>query len=54
MRLHRQIGEALEELDAEGNLPQLAYHFSQAAPGGDVEKAIDYARARRRPGDRRS
>ena len=43
IRLHRQIGEALEELDAEGNLPQLAYHFSEAAPGGDVEKAVDYA-----------
>jgi class 3 adenylate cyclase len=43
VRLHRQIGEALEELDAEGNLPQLAYHFAEAAPGGDVEKALDYA-----------
>jgi class 3 adenylate cyclase len=44
VRLHRQIGEALEELDAEGNLPQLAYHFAEAAPGGDVEKAVVYAR----------
>ena len=44
VRLHRQIGEALEELDAEGNLPQLAYHFAEAAPGGDVEKAVEYAR----------
>ena len=44
VRLHRQIGEALEELDAEGNLPQLAYHFAEAAPGGDVEKAVDYAK----------
>jgi class 3 adenylate cyclase/tetratricopeptide (TPR) repeat protein len=43
IRLHRQIGEALEELDAEGNLPQLAYHFAEAAPGGDAEKAIAYA-----------
>jgi predicted ATPase/class 3 adenylate cyclase len=43
VRLHRQIGEALEELDAEGNLPQLAYHFAEAAPGGDAEKAISYA-----------
>jgi len=43
VRLHRQIGEALEQLDAEGNLPQLAYHFAEAAPGGDVEKAVDYA-----------
>jgi class 3 adenylate cyclase len=44
IRLHRQIGEALEELDAEGNLPQLAYHFAEAAPGGDIEKAVEYAR----------
>ena len=43
IRLHRQIGEALEELDAEGNLPQLAYHFAEAAPGGDVEKAMSFA-----------
>src|SRR5438093_166015 len=44
VRLHRQIGQALEEMDSEGNLPQLAYHFCQAAPAGDVDKAIDYAR----------
>ncbi|MEE8370145.1 MAG: adenylate/guanylate cyclase domain-containing protein, partial [Dehalococcoidia bacterium] len=28
----------------EPHLAELAYHFSHAAPGGDVEKAIDYAR----------
>jgi class 3 adenylate cyclase len=44
VRLHRQIGKALEELDAEGNLPQLAYHFAEAAPGGDVDRAVTYAR----------
>jgi class 3 adenylate cyclase len=44
IRLHRQIGEALEEMDAEGNLPQLAYHFAEAAPSGDIEKAVEYAR----------
>src|SRR3989442_1284475 len=44
VRLHRQIGEALEELDAEASLPQLAYHFCEAASAGDVDKAIDYAR----------
>ena len=49
VRLHRQIGEALEELDAEGNLPQLAYHFCEAAPAGDVERAVDYAK---RAGDK--
>nr|MDP9238935.1 protein kinase [Chloroflexota bacterium] len=44
--LHRQIGEALEKLYAaniEPHLAELAHHFYQAAPGGDVEKAIDYA-----------
>src|SRR6266581_4188723 len=49
VRLHRQIGEALEELDVEGHLPQLAYHFCEAASAGDVQKAVDYAK---RAGDR--
>src|SRR3990172_2097993 len=46
VRLHRQIGEALEGLYAtnpEPHLAELAYHFSEGAQGGDVEKAIDYA-----------
>jgi class 3 adenylate cyclase len=50
--LHRQIGESLEQLYADNtdaHLPELAHHFYQAAPGGDVQKAIDYAR---RAGDR--
>jgi len=50
--LHRQIGEALEGLYApnvEPHLAELAHHFYQAAPGGDAEKAIDYAK---RAGDR--
>jgi class 3 adenylate cyclase len=50
--LHRQIGEALERLYAnnlDAHLPELAHHFYQAAPGGDVQKAIAYAR---RAGDR--
>jgi class 3 adenylate cyclase/DNA-binding CsgD family transcriptional regulator len=50
--LHRQIGEALEKLHArnlEPHLVELAHHFYQAAPGGDVDKAIDYAG---RAGDR--
>jgi hypothetical protein len=49
---HRQIGEALERLYAgnvEPHLGELAHHFYQSAPGGDVAKAIDYAR---RAGDR--
>jgi class 3 adenylate cyclase len=47
VRLHRQIGEALERLHAanlEPHLAELAYHYVNAAPGGDVEKAIAYAR----------
>ncbi len=45
--LHRQIGGALEQLYAanmEPHLAELAHHFYQAAPGGDVQKAIEYAR----------
>lgn len=52
VRLHRQVGEALEALygaKPEPHLAELAHHFFQAAPGGDVDKAIEYAR---RAGDR--
>ncbi len=52
VRLHKQIGETLEALYAdniEPHLAELAYHFGEAAAGGEVEKAIDYAR---RAGDR--
>ena len=44
--LHRRIAERLEALhggDPGAHLPELAHHFFQAAPGGDVEKAVDYA-----------
>jgi DNA-binding SARP family transcriptional activator len=47
VRLHRQVGEALERLyaqDPEPHLAELAHHFTAAAVGGDVDKAIDYAR----------
>jgi tetratricopeptide (TPR) repeat protein len=43
-RLHRQVGEALEELyggDIEQHLPELAHHFAQAA-AGEEDKAIGY------------
>ena len=46
VRLHRRIGEVLEKLyqsRVEPHLAELAYHFFQAAPGGDLKKAIDYA-----------
>jgi hypothetical protein len=45
--LHRQIAESFERLyanDVDAHLPELAHHFYQAAPGGDVEKAIAYAK----------
>ncbi len=46
IRLHREIGEALERVydEHEPHLTELAHHFVAAAPAGDVEKAIDYAR----------
>ena len=43
--LHRTIGETLERLHgtADGpHLDDLAYHFTRAAAGGDVAKAIEY------------
>jgi len=46
VRVHRQVGEAMERVYAanlEPHLPALAHHFFQGAPGGDVDKAIDYA-----------
>jgi class 3 adenylate cyclase len=46
VRVHRQVGEALEALygaHPEAYLAELAYHFSEAAQSGDVQKAIDYA-----------
>jgi class 3 adenylate cyclase len=46
VRLHRQILAALEELhgaNLDARLTELAYHAFQAAPGGDVAKAVDYA-----------
>jgi DNA-binding CsgD family transcriptional regulator/tetratricopeptide (TPR) repeat protein len=52
VRLHRQVGEALEalwEANPEPHLAELAHHFVQAAPGGDVDRAVNYAR---RAGDR--
>jgi tetratricopeptide (TPR) repeat protein len=46
VRLHREIGEALERVykEPEPHLAELAHHFVAAAPAGNVEKAIDYAR----------
>ena len=53
VRLHRQIVEALEELHAAAtptrSSPSSRSTAFQAAPGGDVDKAVDYAM---RAGDR--
>jgi class 3 adenylate cyclase len=46
VRLHRRIAEVLEERHAgrlEPHLAELAYHYCEAASGGDVDKAIEYA-----------
>ena len=45
VRFHRRIGETLEKLYAnslDSHLPELAYHFFQASPAGNSDKAIDY------------
>jgi eukaryotic-like serine/threonine-protein kinase len=46
IRLHREIGEALERVyeEPESHLAELAHHFVAAAPAGDVGKAVEYAR----------
>ena len=44
-QLHRRAGEALESLyarDPEPHVAELAHHFLEAAPGGNVEKALEY------------
>jgi tetratricopeptide (TPR) repeat protein len=46
IRLHRQLGEALEALvDAPTHLEALAHHFAQAAADGQAIKAAAYALA---------
>ncbi|MBV8953577.1 MAG: AAA family ATPase [Solirubrobacterales bacterium] len=42
-RIHRRVGEALEQGGAERHLTALALHFSRAGDGQDAEKAIEYA-----------
>ena len=52
LQLHRQAGEALESVhspDLDPHLTELAHHFVAAAPAGQTQKAVDYAR---RAGDR--
>ena len=46
MRLHRQLGEALEAVgEAHAPVEELAHHFAQAAGDGQAVKAADYALA---------
>ena len=44
--VHRKVAEVLEVLHAnapEPHLAELAHHFLESAPGGDLEKALSYA-----------
>jgi tetratricopeptide (TPR) repeat protein len=46
IRLHQEIGAVLESVHrghVEPRLPELAHHFLAGAPGGSIDKAIDYA-----------
>jgi DNA-binding SARP family transcriptional activator len=46
MRLHRQLGDALEALgNPEAHVQELAHHFMRAAADGQSAKAADYALA---------
>jgi predicted ATPase/DNA-binding SARP family transcriptional activator len=48
LRLHRQVGEALEAFygkDREPHLAELAHHFLAAGAAGNAARAIEYARA---------
>ncbi len=52
VRCHHRVGVVLEALHArnpEPHLAELAHHFLEALPGGDVDKAVDHAT---RAGDR--
>ena len=54
-RLHGRVGEAIARLrgaDLDPHLPQLAHHFTQAAPVEQPERAIDFALAAARRADR--
>ena len=45
VELHLAVGEALELVhgDDPEHLAELAHHFAEAAPGGNVDRALDYA-----------
>ncbi len=48
VQLHKRVGEAIEDIEGAGAsdrlLDDLARHFIEAAPAGELHKAIDYAR----------
>ena len=47
VRLHRQVGEAIEVVHAarlEDHVVELAHHYSEAAAMGQVDKAVEYCR----------
>jgi eukaryotic-like serine/threonine-protein kinase len=47
VRLHRHAAEALEMVyghERDPHLAEIAHHFLEAAPGGEADKAIEYAR----------
>jgi hypothetical protein len=43
--LHRAVGEAIEATSGvvPDRLPELAHHFVEASPGGDVARAVEYS-----------
>jgi tetratricopeptide (TPR) repeat protein len=47
VKLHSRLGEAIERLaqlkEARPRLAELAYHFTQSASAGSVDKAVEYA-----------
>ncbi|MBN1527840.1 MAG: AAA family ATPase [Thermoleophilaceae bacterium] len=46
IQLHREVGQALEELhagDLDPRLAEIAHHFGAAVAGGDSQKAVEYA-----------
>ncbi len=48
VNLHRSVGEALERLhgsESGEHLAELAYHFAEALPAGEENRAIEYAAA---------
>lgn len=52
VKLHQRAGEVLEAVygnELDSHLTEVAHHFVEAAPAGNVEKAVGYAR---RAGDR--